>query len=199
MTSATPPLPLTAPLERFLRAHALLALDEFVAALPGGAVFVRVDERGGSDELAPWAFPQRDVPLPGDDGAFVDIALTSMSAEATATGPVQPPLPRPPAREHASVIVVPREGGPLGRAAACAVRVTERSISRHHADLLVDGDAWSIVDRDSDNGTGVNGMALQAGAPHRLRSGDVVQLGDVVLLFLDGVGFHTHLPALAGA
>jgi hypothetical protein len=194
-------LPATAPLGDYLRAHALHGRGAFIAALPGPAVLVRVDERGGHGELAPWAFPAPDdVPLaPGsDDDQFLDLASTSMSAEATATGPPQPPLPRPAAREQATVIVVPDGGGHLGRAAASAVRVTERSVSRHHADLVLDGDCWLLADQGSDNGTGVNGLPLRPGVQQRVRSGDVIQLGDVVLVFLDAAAFFDVAPTLAG-
>lgn len=203
--SATPQtkLPTTARLDRFLRAQALSSVREFVEALPGTAVFVRVDERGGDDEAAPWAVPAIEtlhVPLPsvlGDD-VFIDIASTLGTTEATATGPAQPPLPLPRAREHATVHVVPASGGRVGRDVVATVRVRERSVSRAHADVACDDGLWSITDLDSDNGTGVNGLPLLPGMPHSLRSGDVVQLGDVVLLFLDGPAFYSHLPALGG-
>jgi hypothetical protein len=192
-------------LERFLRAQALSSSSsDFVTTLPGAAVFVRVDERGGDDETSPWAAPEIEtlhVPLPGvaGDDVFIDIGSMTASVEATATGPAQPPLPLPRAREQATVHVVPVDGGRVGRDASAAVRVRERSVSRAHADVGCDDGLWSITDLDSDNGTGVNGMPLVPGAPHSLRSGDVVQLGDVVLLFLDGAAFYSHLPALAGA
>jgi hypothetical protein len=192
-------LPATAPLELFLRAHALRSSSSFAQALPGPAVFVRVDERGGLDEPAPWAFPRpEDLPAPDADDQFIDIALTSATSEATATGPAQPALPRPPARENASVLVVPAGGGVVGRAPGSAVRIAERSISREHAELAVDGDVWTLVDCDSDNGTGVNGMPLVPFIVQRLRSGDVVQFGDVVAVFLDAAAFHELLPTLAG-
>jgi hypothetical protein len=196
-------LPTTAKLERYLRAHALSSCRDFVEALPGAAVLVRVDERGGDDEASPWAVPAIEtlhVPLPGvtGDDVFIDIASTLGSIEATATGPAQPPLPLPRARELATVHVVPHAGGRIGRDAGAAVRVRERSISRAHADVACVDGMWSITDLDSDNGTGVNGMPLLTGERHNLRSGDVVQLADVVLLFLDGAAFYSHLPALGG-
>jgi len=196
-------LPFTAPLERYLRAQALMSERAFVAALPGAAVFVRVDERGGADEPAPWAVPIVDVlplPVPGTPGDDVFFDLSSMfgSVEATATGPAQPPLPFPRAREQATVYVVPAAGGHIGRDGGGVV-VRERSVSRRHADVAHDEGFWSIVDVDSHNGTAVNGMPLLSGEPHPLRSGDVVQVADVVLLFLDAAAFYSHLPALVGA
>jgi hypothetical protein len=41
-------------------------------------------------------------------------------------------------------------------------------------------------------------MPLLPGEVHRLRSGDVIQLADVVFVFLDAAAFCSHLPALAG-
>jgi hypothetical protein len=196
-------LPSTGPLDRYLRAQASLSERAFVSALPGAAVLVRVDERGGADETAPWAVPLLEhLPVPRDDGGgddvFIDIGSLMTSVEATATGPAQPPLPLPRAREHATVHVVPTAGGSVGRAATVAVRIPERSISREHAVVACHDDGWSITDLDSSNGTGVNGMPLLPGEVHRLRSGDVIQLADVVFVFLDAAAFCSHLPALAG-
>lgn len=201
--SPTKKLPAVAALGRFLRSHAVLSETAFLAALPGASVFVRIDERGGADESAPWAVPALDVmslppsgPL-GDD-VFIDLGSMVDSVEATATGPSQPPLPLPRAREHATAYVVPAAGGRIGRAPVSAVVVGERSISRVHAEIARHEEDWTLIDAGSENGTGVNGLPLLPGEVRRLRSGDVVQLADVVLLFLDGASFHLHLPALAG-
>jgi len=205
------PLPRSAPLGLFERSRAILGPDAFVRAVPGPAVLIRLDERGGPLEAAPWAFPspeRLEAAMDGSDASdggfgddvFVDPAFAADSDEATATGPSQPPLALPPARERASVVVVPVGGGRVGRAVTSAVRVLERSISRQHAVIGIDDDGgFSIVDLDSDNGTGVNGMVLVPGASHTLRSGDVVHLGDVSFLFLDVGGLASHLPALTGA
>lgn len=170
--------------------------------LPGAAVLVRLDERGGRDEGAPWAFPSlEDLEVPAsegddDDDVFLDVSFAG-SDEATATGPAQPPLPIPPAREAATVYVVPRSGGSVGRTTSSAVVVAERSVSRVHA-MIAHSPGWTILDLDSDNGTGVNGMPLAPGVAQPLRSGDVVHLGDCSFVFLDPQAFHSHLPALTG-
>ncbi len=199
-------LPTRAPLEVYLRAAALSSREEFVRQLPGACALVRLDERGGRDEPVPWAWHvlMKEVVHDDDtDDIFVAAlvgggVMTSPSDEATATGPAQPPLPLPPARETATVYVVPRTGGRLGRAAGAVVHVEERSVSRQHAMVSADGGAFVIVDLDSDNGTGVNGVPLIAGTPQSLRSGDVLQVGDVSFLFLESGAFYSHLPALAG-
>lgn len=199
-------LPTAAPLETYLRAAALGDADSFARAMPGPFVWVRLDERGGRDEPVPWAWHVLmkehvdDVDEDSDD-VFVAALLGDSAAssdEATATGPAQPPLPLPPARELSSVIVVPVDGGRVGRAKGSVLRINERSVSRQHAMLSVDGKTCSVVDLDSDNGTAINGMVLTPGTPQTLRSGDVLALGDVVFLVLDRAGFFSHLPALAG-
>lgn len=50
-------------------------------------------------------------------------------------------------------------------------------VSRIHADIRVEGDAYYIEDVGSSNGTYVNGMSLLPGNRHRLRSGDRVSMG----------------------
>lgn len=197
-------LPRSAPLSTFERSLAITDVVAFVHDVPGPAVLVRLDERGGADEAVPWAFPSPerieaavDAGLDGDD-IFLDPSFTADSDEATATGPAQPPLPLPPARERATVTVVPVGGGRVGRADTSAIRVGERSVSRQHALVSVDDGVWSIMDLDSDNGTGVNGMPLVPGTPQTLKSGDVLHLGDLSFLFLDVAAFASHLPALAG-
>ena len=50
-------------------------------------------------------------------------------------------------------------------------------VSRIHADIRVEGDAYYIEDVGSSNGTYVNGMSLLPGNRHRLRPGDRVSMG----------------------
>ena len=94
----------------------------------------------------------------------------------------------------------------MGRAPTSALQILERSVSRQHAMLSINDDAFnpghsllfSVVDLESDNGTAINGMDLVPGTPHGLRSGDVVAFGDVVFVFLDSAAFFNQLPVLAG-
>jgi ribosomal protein L40E len=50
-------------------------------------------------------------------------------------------------------------------------------VSRTHADIRVEGDAFYIEDMGSSNGTYVNNTPLVKGNRHRLRSGDRISLG----------------------
>lgn len=71
----------------------------------------------------------------------------------------------------------------IGRADANAIRLTDRNVSRKHAVLVRNAQAWVVKDLDSYNGTYVNGLRV-AGDQH-VAHGDVVQLGDYRLELID--------------
>ena len=77
----------------------------------------------------------------------------------------------------------------LGRDSSNAVRLIDTEISRRHAELRRDRDGYHIVDLGSQNGTFVNGKAIDRLA---LKSGDRVQLGSTVLVFHDERGSSQH-------
>ena len=68
----------------------------------------------------------------------------------------------------------------VGRDPEAAVRIGDRSASRQHARLSVQGGAVRITDLGSRNGTWVNGERLRA--PRLLTSGDVVTIGTLTLV-----------------
>lgn len=72
----------------------------------------------------------------------------------------------------------------LGRASDNDIRFDNDSVSGHHAEVyhLPDG-AFQICDLDSTNGTWVNGQRVRAKV---LKSGDVLELGEVRLHFRSG-------------
>jgi len=73
----------------------------------------------------------------------------------------------------------------LGREDTCDILLPERdqTASRRHAAIYRDGEEYWIADLGSTNGTFVNGHRLTA--PQRLTSGDVVQIGESRLTFLE--------------
>jgi hypothetical protein len=88
----------------------------------------------------------------------------------------------------------PREAGvardrpvTVGRSRSADVRIPGASVSSHHADLLFDPGAgeYSIVDRGSRNGTFLNSEALVVDVPHRISSGDRLQMAKVAFLFIE--------------
>lgn len=54
-------------------------------------------------------------------------------------------------------------------------------VSRQHARIGYNGNGYTIEDLGSSNGTWVNGNRLTARQPHPLRSGDHVQLGELLI------------------
>lgn len=259
-------LPLTAPVERYAALRAALDKAAFLAALPGPAVLIRLDERGGDDEPAPWAFHGSGLPFPvhvpsSDEDVFLSMEQTpsdpslprpiSKSGERedsdegprprqeakkgrrrsalkgaakggakeatqeaspddrTATGPMFS-ISVPPARGRATVHVVPHgQELIIGRDRGCDVVVPERSISKRHARLMLEATrvegtrahgtpkpTLTVVDLGSQNGVAVNGRRLRPGGQDALRSGDVLDLGDVSLLLLEASEFFDGLPRL---
>jgi pSer/pThr/pTyr-binding forkhead associated (FHA) protein len=69
----------------------------------------------------------------------------------------------------------------VGRDPDAAIQIDARGVSRHHARILVSGDAATVEDLGSKNGTYVNGRRITV--PARLSEGDEIGLGAVCLTF----------------
>ncbi len=83
----------------------------------------------------------------------------------------------------------------LGRDNSNAIRLHDTEVSRRHAELRQDEEAYRIVDLGSANGTFVNGQPIDQ-AP--LHSGDRLQLGQTVMLFNEGTAEPQARPDGAG-
>jgi predicted MPP superfamily phosphohydrolase len=83
----------------------------------------------------------------------------------------------------------------LGRSRDADIRVRTTSVSGRHAEVLFDpvSEEYSIVDRGSRNGTFVNGDILLVEMPHRIASGDRIELAGAAFMFVE----PTTLRALA--
>lgn len=75
------------------------------------------------------------------------------------------PLPAP----HAPFVLV-------GRSRRCDLVLDDLTVSREHAGLVLFGGGWFVCDRDSTNGTRVNGRRIWGTAS--VRPGDVIAFGD---------------------
>ncbi len=70
----------------------------------------------------------------------------------------------------------------IGRTASADIMIASDSVSRRHADVFaLEGEFW-VADLCSTNATRVNDAHLGS-KPHRLRVGDRIKLGDVVLAY----------------
>jgi HD-GYP domain-containing protein (c-di-GMP phosphodiesterase class II) len=68
----------------------------------------------------------------------------------------------------------------IGRVNGLELSLDHPSVSRHHAEVAPNEEVWSVRDLGSTNGTLLNGVRIgQAG--RELRSGDVLQFGQIVL------------------
>jgi signal transduction histidine kinase/pSer/pThr/pTyr-binding forkhead associated (FHA) protein len=73
----------------------------------------------------------------------------------------------------------------LGRDMSNPIRLHDTEVSRRHAELRLEQEGYRIIDLGSQNGTFVNGQAVDQVPLH---SGDRVQLGQTVMLFREGSG-----------
>jgi FhaA, N-terminal domain/FHA domain len=92
--------------------------------------------------------------------------------------------PRPPRAllaVGARRLLVPPEGGVVGRSRDCAIVLEDAGVSRHHAELRPDGDHWTIEDLGSTNGVLLNGREIHGATP--LREGDRLELGSTEIVF----------------
>lgn len=71
----------------------------------------------------------------------------------------------------------------LGRAADCDLVVADQRVSRHHAELHRTGDGFVLADKNSTNGTRLNGRLVSRPLP--LQDGDVVEMGSARFVYHD--------------
>jgi pSer/pThr/pTyr-binding forkhead associated (FHA) protein len=73
----------------------------------------------------------------------------------------------------------------IGRGGDNAVVIPDLSVSRHHAVIRREPRGYVVLDQGSGNGTRVNGMAV---GRHELQSGDIIDLGDSSMQFVEAGG-----------
>jgi hypothetical protein len=84
-------------------------------------------------------------------------------------------------------VTFPLDGDQLtiGRDATNGVAINDAEVSRKHARLMFQGGKYVLEDLGSTNGTFVNGQRLAG--PVVLKSGDVVSLGEQIVLMYDAI------------
>jgi pSer/pThr/pTyr-binding forkhead associated (FHA) protein len=87
-----------------------------------------------------------------------------------------------PSGDEVVLIALEAEVTRLGRSLTADIRLEDMTVSRRHALVVRRGDAWVLLDDRSMNGTFVNGRRVRE-AP--LRHGDLIELGDVRIRFVD--------------
>ena len=81
------------------------------------------------------------------------------------------------------VRAIPLTAAPIeiGRAAACAVRLDDPEISRHHCRVSIGVDGTWLEDLGAANGTWLNDQRMSSRAP--LHDGDVIRVGRTLVVF----------------
>jgi serine phosphatase RsbU (regulator of sigma subunit)/pSer/pThr/pTyr-binding forkhead associated (FHA) protein len=79
----------------------------------------------------------------------------------------------------------------LGRATDCTVPIRDRYLSRRHAEIVFDADAWILRDLGSVNGTLLNGTRIEGSSA--LKPGDRITLGDSEVLFEPEISSESHI------
>jgi len=84
----------------------------------------------------------------------------------------------------------------IGRSPGCDLYIPDRRASRRHAEIAWDGEACTLRDLDSDNGTFLNGQRLAT--PRILTDGDQIAVASAVFTFRDPEATlrEARLPAL---
>jgi pSer/pThr/pTyr-binding forkhead associated (FHA) protein len=72
------------------------------------------------------------------------------------------------------------EATTIGRQSTCQVVLQDANVSRQHAHIVREADAFVLVDLDSHNGTWLNDRRIER---HTLRPGDSFRIGDATLVF----------------
>jgi two-component system, NtrC family, response regulator HydG len=68
----------------------------------------------------------------------------------------------------------------VGQSASCELRLDDREVSRRHLGVEIAEGELRVTDLGSTNGTRVNGVKVESA---RLRPGDRIKIGEVVLVF----------------
>jgi pSer/pThr/pTyr-binding forkhead associated (FHA) protein len=164
---------------------AFAPLDVLMAPKLGGTV---APEPPGSPPAGPRTVfgGSLDLNLPAGLGATAEPA----AADVPMTVRIEPPATRIRAvrlRGTSGTFLLNSGLSRIGRAPDSQVVLNDRDVSRWHASITVTPDSVTVEDRDSANGTLVDGKAIKT--PTRLESGSTVSFGQVefsIELLLEG-------------
>jgi hypothetical protein len=78
-------------------------------------------------------------------------------------------------------LLVPPDGGTIGRSRDCEILLEDAGISRHHAEIRPTAEGWTIEDLGSTNGVLLNGREVRGA--ELLQPGDRLELGSTEIVF----------------
>jgi hypothetical protein len=162
-----------------------------------GPVKVRI-ERDELVQSGTYRLVGRVEPVEGWGPAPDDAPAADGPPQERRSAPARDPEPLPPAEDAGGVtdptlavrsgvdaggtLVLDGRRVTVGRGASCDLVVRDTTVSREHAAFVLRGDTWWVLDLGSTNGTRVNGLRA---AEHPVVPGDRIELGDVVVEFVE--------------
>jgi pSer/pThr/pTyr-binding forkhead associated (FHA) protein len=78
-------------------------------------------------------------------------------------------------------MLLPPDGGVVGRSRECDVVLEDAGISRRHAEIRPRAEGWTVADLGSTNGVLLNGRPVRDEQP--LHAGDKLELGSTEIVF----------------
>lgn len=160
-----------------------------VATLKDGDVILIGDYRLGIQEDAQVTHAQPES-SPVMSAPAVEEAMEGQPTIPLSTLAAQTAFSEPPARllvtgrfQSGAEFILERVSQVIGRTPENDIVLNHKSISRHHAKILRDGNQYTILDLESANGVRVGGVERDKA---ELKSGDTIELGEVRLRFLSG-------------
>ncbi len=206
----TPPLASPTTIEKLSEHHAHQGDDAFLQQVGRGGLLIRLDERGESDDPAPWAFREGAAPAglkhtpkqknpwkelhQEDEDNPEDLDKTEEITDEMGLG-----FPIPPSKGAATVYVLPNVTQEitlsLGRSIDNELQINERSVSRHHSTITLSPniDGLHITDIQSRNGVKVRGRLIDTAKPFKAHHGDTIGLGDILFLYLSAEQFIKNI------
>jgi hypothetical protein len=145
-----------------------LRADRVAGAIPCAAISITVD--GGLTSRA-------DIPLSGARFLFLNFGPLCLRQDRWVATLI---VMYPEAAQVGKEFPLPLHEAVVGRDESCAVRIDVESVSRRHARIYFNGDAWIVEDLQSTNGSFVNHVPV---ATSVLRDSDALQVGRVILKF----------------
>jgi len=143
--------------------------------------------RAGEDESPHAAAHPRRAPAPPDAPVRHGETMIYSNAARVRDAVEDAHAQRPPQRVLLAVggrrLLVPPDGGTVGRSRDCEVVLDDAGVSRRHAELRPGPDGWTVADLGSTNGVRVNGAQVRG--VQLLRSGDLLELGTTEIVFED--------------
>jgi pSer/pThr/pTyr-binding forkhead associated (FHA) protein/tetratricopeptide (TPR) repeat protein len=166
----------------------IVATAPATAALPGPAAATAAAAAVAAVAAMPAPVPGVSAPPePMDSAPTIPVRMLAEQGIVPTTTLETPVAAMPPARLvvmtqplSGQEFILDRASLVIGRTQENDIVLNHKSISRHHAKVIRDGDRYVVVDLESANGVRVNGAEYER---VELQSGDVVELGHMRMRF----------------